>query len=91
MNAQDTDIIRRFAAGDQTLREQAIAIHHRAIREDGVRGTPEQGFMAEVDNPVPDLALRNRCRERLLAQAGAVSRAAPRLSGVRKWISRILP
>ena len=33
----------------------------------GVRGTPEQDFMAEIDHPVPDLRLRRLYRDRLLA------------------------
>lgn len=55
-----------FAAGDKTLREQAIQIHRRSIGTDGVRGTPEQNFMAEVDNPCPDPTLRSHYRTRLL-------------------------
>lgn len=68
MTEQDKAIIRAFAAGDHTLRKQAIQIHHAAVLTDGVRGTPEQDFMAEVDNPCPDLHLRGRYRAFLLDQ-----------------------
>ncbi len=66
MSPEDKDIIRRYAAGASELRQEAIAAHRRAIPTDGVRGTPEPDFMAEIDNPVPDVLLRSQYRMKLL-------------------------
>jgi hypothetical protein len=66
MAEADRQIIRRFAEGETALREQAISIHRQYIPLVGVRGTPEQDFMAEVDNAAPDLGLRTMYRNRLL-------------------------
>lgn len=71
MASADAEIIRRFAAGEQDLREQAVAIHRRLIATLGARGTPKQRFMAEFDHHVPDLRLREICREALLKQKAA--------------------
>ncbi len=68
MSPEDRDIIRRYAAGESGLRQEAIAAHRRAIPTDGVRGTPEQDFMAEIDNPAPDLLLRSQYRMKLLGR-----------------------
>jgi hypothetical protein len=62
----DRAVIRAFAQGDKSLRNQAVTIHRRYIPLLGVRGTPEQDFMAEVDNPCPDFGLRSTYRNRLL-------------------------
>lgn len=56
----------RFGQENAGLREAAIAAHRRNIERVGVRGNIYQMFMAEVDNPVPDLALRNTYRATLL-------------------------
>jgi hypothetical protein len=66
MSVEDRAVIMAFAKGDQNLRKAAIEIHRRSIPLLGVRGTPEQDFMAEVDNPSPDLALRSTYRAALL-------------------------
>lgn len=67
MNATEKDLIRRFAAGDRSLRDEAIAIHRREISKTGkARGTPEMDFMAEVDHPCPDYRLRAMYRTKLL-------------------------
>jgi hypothetical protein len=67
MDASDKDIIRRFAAGDQTLRDEAIRIYRVRVRIHGLcRGQPYFDFMSEVDNPCPDLLLRARYREQVL-------------------------
>lgn len=63
--SEDDSIIRRFAAGEIALRDQAIAIHRRYIKICGVRGNAAMEFMAEVDNPIPDLMLRATYRDRL--------------------------
>lgn len=67
MSARDTDIIQRFAEGDESLRDEAIKAHRRNILTVGVRGNAHQRFMAEIDTPVPDLYLRDRYRKQLLA------------------------
>lgn len=60
-------IIEAFALRNHRFREAAIAAHRRECRVTGkARGTPHQDFMAEVDNPVPDLYLRNQYRVTLL-------------------------
>lgn len=70
---QDLEIIRRYAAIDvihdainSHLRQLAIDVHRKHIKEYGVRGTPAMRFMAEVDNPCPDLILRARYRNQLM-------------------------
>lgn len=48
----------------------AVAIHRAYLRTHGVRhGDPYFDFMSEVDNPCPDLVLRSRYREAVLAQS----------------------
>ncbi len=71
MSPEDKDIIRRYAAGARELCPEALAAHRRAIPTDGVRGTPEQDFMAEIDNPAPDLLLRSQYRMNLLGRRKA--------------------
>jgi len=66
MLPEDQAVIRAFAHGDLSLCSAAIAIHRRYIHLLGVRGTPEMMFMAEVDNPVPDIRLRELYRSALL-------------------------
>lgn len=66
MDAEDMDVIARFAAGDRSLRAAAIEIHRRYIPTLGVRGEPHQDFMAEIDHPVPDLTMRARYRSLVL-------------------------
>ena len=66
MTANEKDLIKRFALGDKSLRDAAIAIHRKELQETGkVRGTPEMDFMAEIDNPCPDLMLRAMYRKKL--------------------------
>ena len=77
MAAGDVAVIHAFAAGDTSLREAALGIHHAAIPTLGVRGTPEQRFMAEVDCPVPDLALREIYRAALVGRAQKVAEPEP--------------
>lgn len=58
------DCARRVAGA----RDRAIAIHRVYLRTHGVRrGDPYFDFMSEVDNPCPDLLLRSRYREAVLA------------------------
>lgn len=68
MDATEREIIRRFAAGDTSLREEAIRIHRLHLRLSGVRrGDAHFNFMSEVDNKCPDLMLRARYRREVLA------------------------
>jgi hypothetical protein len=58
------DCARRVAGAT----EKAIAVHRAYLRTHGVRrGDPYFDFMSEVDNPCPDLLLRSRYREAVLA------------------------
>jgi len=66
MGEGDKSVIRSFAKGNESVRSFAIDIHRRNIPMLGVRGTLEQDFMAEIDNPSPDLGLREIYRTRLL-------------------------
>ena len=61
-------IIRSFACGNKGLRDRAIEIHHKYIPILGARGESlEQTFMSEIDNPCPDLNLREHYRNHLIA------------------------
>lgn len=71
MQSQHREVIVQFAHGDQSLRDRAIAIHRTYIPILGVRGTPEMCFMAEVDNPAPDVGLRVQYREILVRREAA--------------------
>ena len=62
MSQADIDLIVAFAKGDNTLREMAGDAFRRNIGIVGVRENKYQRFMAEVNNPAPDLALRARYR-----------------------------
>jgi len=68
MHPDHKTIIRKFAEGNVQLKDEAIRIHRAYMSILGVRGTVEQRFMAEVDSPVPDLALRAQYRDQLLKQ-----------------------
>ena len=68
MTPSEKLIIRMFAEGNNGFRSKALAIHRHYIPILGVRGTLEQRFMAEIDNPSPDLILRARYRKELLEQ-----------------------
>jgi len=65
MTEAEKKTIMQFAQGDKSLRDEAIRIHRKHISTLGVRGTPEQRFMAEVDNPCPDYVLRSAYRKSL--------------------------
>lgn len=66
MTEREKEIIRSFANGSDVLRSSAIEIHRYYIPTLGVRGTDEQRFMAEIDNPCPDFGLRAQYRKVLL-------------------------
>ena len=69
MTDREKLIIRQFAGGWEHLKDEAIYIHRKYILTLGVRGTPEQQFMAEIDHPCPDLTLRAAYRAKLLSIA----------------------
>ena len=77
MNDGDKSVIEQFASGASGLRASAIEAHRRNIPAVGVRGNVHMRFMAEVDNPVPDLVLRARYREDLLKEAEAARMPGP--------------
>ncbi len=67
MTPVEKNVIWGFAEGDEALRETAIDIYYRYLPTIGVRGgSPEMNFMSEVDNIIPDYALRAHYREVLL-------------------------
>jgi hypothetical protein len=71
MAKDDRDVIVRFARGADELRKPAIAIHRKYIPILGVRGNSLQRFMAEVDNPCPDLYLRRQYRDEIVEDIAA--------------------
>lgn len=62
MPQADIDVIREFARGNESLREEAIRAHRRNVLTVGVRGNVFQRFMAEIDTPVPDINHRDDLR-----------------------------
>lgn len=70
MALEDQDLVARFAAGDKSLRDEAIAIHRRYNLTIGPRAGMHQQFMAECDHVVPDLVLRSRYRKIVLDHHG---------------------
>lgn len=60
-------IIRAFADGDQSRRDEALAIHRAQMCPKGPhRRDPYFRFMSEFDNPKPDLMARARYRLEVL-------------------------
>lgn len=74
MTDDDKAIIRRYAAGNDLLRDRAIQIYRSELTSRIVRSLseslPEEDdymlFMAEVDNACPDYGLRAMYRKRIL-------------------------
>lgn len=67
MSEREKEIIRQFASGSDTLRSSAIEIYRYYIPILGAYGkSPEMNFMSEIDNPIPDYALRAHYRKVLL-------------------------
>lgn len=59
-------IIRKYAAGDKSLRDQALYIYRRYnYPRTPYRETPEMGFMSEVDNVSPCWVMREHYKEKL--------------------------
>ena len=71
MAPEDIEVIHAYAAGEGSLRDQAIAIHRRYIPMLGVRGTVEMEYMAEVDNVCPDYGWCALIKERMLGRKAA--------------------
>jgi len=68
-------IIQMFANGRVDLRDEAVRIYRAyCCREE--RQMPEMRFMAEVDTNCPDLGLRARYREEVIARLRAERQAA---------------
>ena len=63
MNSARKRVIRGYAAGRNDYRDLAISAYRSALRDGEPTDTPWMLFMAEIDCPVPDLALRARYRE----------------------------
>lgn len=59
--------IRAFADGETTRRDEAVAAYRRVAQGGGLNTCAAMRFMSEVLNPVPDLGLRARYRQELLA------------------------
>lgn len=68
MDDRDRGIIQAFAGGDKSQREPALAIYRKALGAGRpAAGNPYLSFMSEIDNDVPDLALRALYRQAVLA------------------------
>nr|WP_250807043.1 hypothetical protein [Neorhizobium tomejilense] len=67
MSPEDISVIVAFAKGDNSLRELAVDVFRKNMATHGPRGNKYQRFMAEANNPAPDLALRARYRAEVLS------------------------
>lgn len=67
MTPEEKHKIESYAAGVTTLRDEVIEIYRHYIITIGPRGDKWMAFMAEVDNPSPDLMLRSKYRTALLS------------------------
>lgn len=66
MTEGEKAIVKAFACGDKTKRDEAIAIHRDNLRKYGhMPRDPFENFMSEIDNPCPDLALRAKYRKQV--------------------------
>lgn len=65
MNEIEKEIIRNFAFGDKTLREQSIAIFRKYLTDKEIDSL-EMKFMSEVDSVCPDLSLKYKYRQELV-------------------------
>ncbi len=66
MTEEQRSAIIRYANGERDLRDEAIAAYRDSVRRYGRSHLDAlQNFMSEVDNPVPDLALRARYRRQV--------------------------
>ena len=69
MTEAEREVIKNFALGNNRLRDEAIRIHRKDIREHGLRrGNVHFDFMSEIDNPCPDFLLRARYRRQLTGE-----------------------
>lgn len=66
MPAEDKAVIEAFAAGDTSLRNQAVEAYRRNLPAAGAESGLHQRFMAEIDTNNPDLGLRSQLRRELL-------------------------
>lgn len=85
MHDYEKRVIEAFALGNQEFRDAAVEAHRRECRATSqARGTPHMDFMAEVDNPVPDLYLRSQYRSKLLL---TVANPAEVVRVAREWVN----
>jgi len=67
MTENEFQVIKAFSEGAGRLRDYAIQIHRAQIKRSGQpRSSPAMRFMAEIDNPCPDLGLREMYRQELV-------------------------
>jgi hypothetical protein len=74
LTPEEMKCIEGFAGGDKSLRDKAIDIYRRHVREwvtGGKKGSPHLDFMSEVDSPCPDFGLRARYRFDVMFGRGA--------------------
>ena len=72
MTADEKRIIMSFAQGQRVLRDEAVAIYGKHVRDWVTGGRPRcpyMGFMSEVDNLCPDLGIRAHYRAALIELA----------------------
>ena len=72
MDGPERNTIKQFAAGDQSLREDALRIFHNTIAHCRVKKVPlphgdvHFEFMSEIDSPCPDYGLRAMYRKQII-------------------------
>lgn len=69
MNSYEKSVIVQLALGNKSVREEAIAIYRKELDMGTSKDIPEMGFMREVDNVCPDLALRAKYRKQVLQRS----------------------
>jgi hypothetical protein len=71
MTKTEQNVIEKFAAGDKSLRDTAIMVYHKYVREWALccrKNNPYMDFMSEIDNPCPDLGLRAMYRRKITSE-----------------------
>lgn len=62
--------IRLFAGGMRSKRRDAVTAYRRGLWRGVPTNDPFMRFMAEIDTPTPDLALRAQYREKIVPKGG---------------------
>lgn len=63
---EESNTIKNFAAGDESLKEKSLQIFYKYLNNPYIRNSIEMRYMSEVDNICPDLCLKGIYKHRLL-------------------------